>query len=189
MRSLSSANAWTKAGCPNGEPRTTTPRWASGLSPRYALSPSSAIPGGAGSCFSSDDPGLAQIGRDATLVFCVLASPCEQASKTSTSKFMFAGRSARRGRRATTHSECSAGVAKPPEVQAERAGRPHGGSCSVRARARTCARSCRKALGSGPRQPPVATAKTTMRQRGSARARGRFRAACAVVRAEGRGLG
>ena len=120
MRSLSSANAWTKAGCPNGEPRTTTPRWASGLSPRYALSPSSAIPGGAGSCFSSNDPGLAQIGRDATLVFCVLASPCEQASETSTSKFMFAERSGRRGRRATTHSECGAGVAKPPEVQAER---------------------------------------------------------------------
>ena len=47
-RSLSPAPAWTKAGCPNGEPRTTTPRWASGLSPRHTSSPRSAIPGGAG---------------------------------------------------------------------------------------------------------------------------------------------
>ena len=32
----------------NGEPRTTTPRWALALSPRHTSSPSSAIPGGAG---------------------------------------------------------------------------------------------------------------------------------------------
>ena len=47
VRSLSSAQACTKAGCPSGEPRTTTPRWALGLSPRHTSSPSSALPGGA----------------------------------------------------------------------------------------------------------------------------------------------
>ena len=52
-RSLSSAHAWTKAGCPSGEPSTTTPRWASGLSPRHTSSPSSAIPGGAGPAFAA----------------------------------------------------------------------------------------------------------------------------------------
>ena len=44
----SSAHACMNAGCPSGVPRTTTPRWASCLSPCHTSSPSSAIPGGAG---------------------------------------------------------------------------------------------------------------------------------------------
>ena len=37
---------------------------------------------------------------------------------------------------------------------------------SVALTARACARSRKKAVGSGPQRPPVSTAKTTRRQRG-----------------------
>ena len=69
MRNLSSAQLCAKARCPTGEQRTTTPRSASGLSPRYTSSPSSAMPGGAGPRLCSDDAGLAEVGGDAAPVF------------------------------------------------------------------------------------------------------------------------